>query len=364
MRKLALVILLSGSVVFAQTAPTDSKPLPPRHRRSAIMGDAASPDYLTPNVAPTAAIITIPGFCPKAAAGTDANSAGCKTVITKADFEKLVDALSPKMPGPTRENLANDYAKMLVLAHDAQKRGIENTERYKELLRFAALQLQSQELFHILQDESKPSDAEIEKYYQDHSSRYEEISVKRLFIPRNRADATGDTKMPSDEDMKAEGEKAKARLQGGEDFDKVQKEIYTSKGYNTPAPPTEISNWRVEALPPSEKPLANLKEGEFSPVMVEAAGAYIYRLDKKGVAALATVKASIEAELTKENFNNKINGLLASVKPELNQAYFHPPTVPAEGAATPAAKPDSHTVSAMDASESKTDSAKPAKPQK
>ncbi|MGZ4816111.1 MAG: peptidylprolyl isomerase, partial [Terriglobales bacterium] len=273
----------------------------------------------------------------------DANSPDCKTVVTKAAFEKLVNILNPKMPGATRENLANDYAKMIVLSHDAKKRGVENTERYKELVRFATMQLASQELFHMMQEESKPTEAEVDKYYHDHLPKFEEISLKRIFIPRNRADAKAEDKMPTDEDLQAEGEKLKARLHGGEDFDKVQKEVYTSKGYEAPPPPTNISGWRAESLPPDQKSLAELKQGELSPVMVEAAGAYIYRLEEKKTAPLETVKPGIEAELSKEALNAKMQALLSSIKPELNNAYFHPPAppaAPAEGVVAPPGAPE------------------------
>jgi hypothetical protein len=265
-------------------------------------------------------------------------------VITKGDFEKLVNAIGVTMPVQGRQNLANDYAKAIVLSHEARKRGVENKENYKELLRFVTMQLQGKELLNILQEESKPNDAEVQKYYQDHSKKYEEISVRRIFIPRNRADATAETKMPTDEELQADGEKAKSRLMAGEDFDKIQKEIYTSKGYTAPPPPTSMPNWRTESIPQHQASLLEVKQGEFSPVMVEAAGAYVYRIDDKKVAPLDTVKAGIESELASERMRAKLEALTSSIKPELNQAYFHPPTPPApgEGHIAPPGGPESH----------------------
>jgi len=347
MGKIALVVLLLSSLSFGQTAPQPkTAPVPPRHRR-AVNAPAAEAElgHSTPNIPPTAPVITLGGYCPDAPGGTDSKSPQCKTVITKADFEKLVDVISPKMPVQGRQNLANDYAKMLVLSHEAKRRGVENTERYKTLMQFVALQLQSQELLHILQAESKPTDAEVQKYYQDHGQKYEEVSVKRIFIPRNRADAKAEDKMPTDEDLQADGEKVKARVVAGEDFDKVQKEIYAGKGYTAPPPPTSVSNWRVESIPPTQASVSSLKQGEYSPVIVEAAGAYIYRLDQKSTTPLDSVRTGIESELASEKMRAKLEALTSSIKPELNQAYFHPPTpapTPGEGVIAPPGGPEAH----------------------
>jgi len=70
----------------------------------------------------------------------------CKTVVTRAEFEKLIDALSPNMPAPARRQLATRYAMGLVMAHEAHKMGIDQGPRFEELLRIARLQVASQQL--------------------------------------------------------------------------------------------------------------------------------------------------------------------------------------------------------------------------
>src|SRR5581483_4552551 len=52
-------------------------------------------------VAPEAPVITIQGFCDKSKAAAD-----CKTVITRAEFEKIVNALQPNMPKQQQKALA------------------------------------------------------------------------------------------------------------------------------------------------------------------------------------------------------------------------------------------------------------------
>jgi len=247
------------------------------------------------------------------------------------------------MPAQARQSVAGDYAKMLVLSDDAKKRGLEDTQRFKELLSFVRMQVAAQELIRNLQEESKPTDAEVQKYYQDNSSKYEEISLKRIFIPRNTPNAKPTDPKPTDESLKAEGEKIRARLAAGEDFDKVEKEIYVDKGYKTPAPPTGVPNWRRDAVPPAQASLFDLKPGELSPVMVEPAGAYIYKLEEKKVTPLETMKTEIVSQMTNQKMHASMDALTSSIKPELNEAYFRSLTAgaPGPGMIGPAGSPSS-----------------------
>jgi PPIC-type PPIASE domain len=323
-----------GGVAFAQSAPPAAQagtPAPPDRKVTAlpVIPDQEKPS--TPvnpaSIPPTAPVITLRGFCPKSAAtsaktSTASKDTDCKTVVTKAEFERLANVLSPKMPAQAKQKLAADYSHMMVLSDVARKRGLETTDHYKEFLAFAKMQLLAQELLRTMQEKAKPTPAEVQKYYQENAGKYQQISLKRVFIPRNNPNAKPDDKKPSDEDLKAEGEKVRERLAGGADFDTVQKEIYTANGYQTPPPPTTIPEWRRDQVPANQTSLFDLKQGELSPVMVEPAGAYVYRLEEKKMVPVETLKAEIENQLANEKFRKDVETLTATVKPELNEAYF------------------------------------------
>jgi len=321
MLKTVSCALLLCCMAQAQLAPSVPQAAPAK----------PAPPPPTAEIPPTAPVITIDGFCPDAPAGTDPKSPECKTIVTRAQFEKLVDTLNPKMPPQARQNVANDYAKMLVLSSEAKKRGLEDTERYKDLVNFVKMQVAAQELLHTIQDQAKPTDAEVQKYYQDNSSKYEEISLRRVYIPRNSPTAKPTDPKVTDEALKAEGEKIRARLAAGENFDKVQQELYTEKGYKVPPPPTSIPNWRRESVPPAQASLFDLKQGELSQVMIEPAGAYIYRVEEKKVTPLETVKSEIQSQLGNQKMRTEMEALTSSIKPDLNEAYFRSQAGPPMG---------------------------------
>jgi len=324
MPKALVSVLFLSCLGFAQTAPpaaAGSKPPDPKAPASVGVMPQSSPQTAA-EIPSTAPVITIPGFCPDAPKGTDPKSPHCKTVVTKAAFEKLIDTLNPKMPPQARQNVANDYAKILVLSNEAKKQGLEDTQHYKDLVKFIQMQVAAQEMLRHVQEETKPTAADIDKYYKDNVNKYEEISLKRVFIPRNSPTAKPDDKKPTDEELKAEGEKVRAQLASGADFDKVQKDVYEQMGYKTPPPPTTIPNWRRDAVPPQQASLFDLKAGELSPVSVEPAGVYIYKVESKKEIPLDQVRGEIESQLGAQKMRAKMDALTQSIKPELNQAYF------------------------------------------
>ena len=333
MRRLLFSFFLSTGLCFAQVTPagssgpaTPAKPSPPLGvtvtTSPQVPGAGAASTAKPADLPATAPVITLKGYCPSAPKGTDSKSEACKTIITKAQFEKLVDTVNPKMPSQARQNIAADYAKIMVLSNEARKRGLEDTPRFREFLAFMSKQVAAQELVRSLQDKAKPTSAEVQKYYQDKKSEYEEISLKRIFIPRNSPTAKPDDKRPTDDDLQAEGAKALERLKKGEDFDAVQKDVYTSKGYTTPPPPTTIPNWRIGVVPQNQKTLFKLNAGEYSDVMVEPAGAYVYRVEKKETVPLDTVKADIEQQLSRKKVQDEMDAITGSVQPEFNPVYF------------------------------------------
>src|SRR2546421_1038865 len=108
MRKSWLLCVLLSGLASGQAAPGSPAPAQP-------MQAPAPPPDMSASVPADAAVITVIGVCPaapkaaapKAAATTSADApknpapktsaAECKTVVTKAEFEKLASGLSPNI---------------------------------------------------------------------------------------------------------------------------------------------------------------------------------------------------------------------------------------------------------------------------
>jgi len=108
------------------------------------------------SVAPDTAVLTIKGLCAESASNSSIRSSNpdCETVITRAQFERLVEVLHADKDSQTRLQLSTAYTQLLVMAHEAERRGVDKEPRFQERLRFARVQILSQELTRELREET------------------------------------------------------------------------------------------------------------------------------------------------------------------------------------------------------------------
>lgn len=322
--------VLFSALAFSQAAPP-AKSAPAATPQTAKPATPAKPAEKA-EVPPTAAVITIGGICNGKVPATP--SAECKTVITRADFEKLVDALDPQMPIARRRQLADAYSRMLVMSEMAEQRGIQNTPEAQQILHFTHMQALMQLLGREIQKEAaKVPPAETEKYYHEHAQRYEQGKFQRIFIPKT---PPGGEKPADEKTLEAEGQKVRAAAATGGDIEKLQKQAYDDLGIKTPPPPTATEMQRRESLPPSQAKIFDLQPGQISEVMNEPGGLYIFKLDSTKKLTLAEVTPEINRVLEQERMKDAVEKLTQRVKPELNQEYFEAPAGPG---AMPAQRP-------------------------
>lgn len=153
-----LVCALLGTLAWGQSPP--GAPAPPAR--------AEAPADTSASVPPEAAVLTITGVCPAGAAHTTAakhttsakasasakSSDSCKTVITRAQFEKLASGLAPNMTPQLKRQLVSVLPRLMALAQAAEKQGLENTPQFKETMKFARMQILTNELQRKIQTEA------------------------------------------------------------------------------------------------------------------------------------------------------------------------------------------------------------------
>ena len=320
-----LTVILFSTLAFSQAAPPAQtappvKSAPPAKPQTAK--PAAKPAAKA-QTSPTAAVITIEGVCKGKDKVPAAPSSECKTVITRADFEKLADAFDPQMPAARKRQLADAYARMLVMSNVAEQRGLQNSPDAQQIFRFTHIQALMQLLGRELQKEAaKVPPAETEKYYNEHGQQYEQASFQRIFIPKT---PPGGENPIDEKTLTAEGEKIHAAAVAGGDFEKLQKQVYDDLGLKTPPPPVATGAQRLESLTPAQAKVFNLQPGQVSEVMSEAGGLYILKLESKNKMTLAEATPDINRTLEPQRMKDAVDKLTASVKTELNEEYFGAP---------------------------------------
>jgi len=342
----AVLCLLLGSLAWGQatTTPSAAAPSSPPPQSSAApaqSGEKTAPAEAKPaEVAPDAAVITLPGLCDKPPAENAAADPNCKTVVTRADFEALVNAIAPNLPPPGRRQLANRYAVGLVMAAKAEQMGLDKSPRFQELLKIGRTQALAQELGRTLQEQAgQVSEKDIKDYYDKNSAAFEEADLQRIYIPRNKqvvapkgvkltAAETNKRQQDGEVSMKAEATRIRAAAVAGEDWDKLQKEAFTAAGLKTNAPATSMNKQRRTALPANHASVWDLKPGEVSPLITDTSGYFLYKMGKKSVVPLDKVSDDIKATLRTQRLQGSMQAVQTSVVPGLNEAYFGPQPLP------------------------------------
>jgi hypothetical protein len=347
MRFQCLACLLLASLAHGQAA-SPAKP-------------AAADKNPEVEVRPNEPVITVNGFCPAPAP----TGSACKTVVTRAQFEKLTEALQPGMSLSLRLNVANAYARNLRMSAAAEQRGLDKTPAFAEEMRYARIQLLSQDLNRVLQAEANNiTDADLEDYYQKNESSFEQATVARIFVPRakhiaatredHQDSGSADTRSAvtpkvgaqetADQERTDTDEEAKekaaaeamakiasdlrARAVNGEDPDKLQMEAYTEAGLPGTTPDTKMEKVRRDTLPPRHEPVMNLKPGEVSQVFSDPGGAYfIYKMISKETLTLEDVKTEIRTAISIQRYRDSMKRFQGDVV--FNDAYFNPPGKPA-----------------------------------
>src|SRR6202140_3765510 len=142
MRFQCLVCLLLASMAYGQAAQpsTPNAAAPPAAGAKADQSAPAATDKAPEiKVGPDDTVLTLKGFCADATQQGDA----CKTVISRAQFEKLAESLQPGMSPAIRRQLATVYSRILRMSTVAEKRGLDKQPKFEEKMNYARMQVLS-----------------------------------------------------------------------------------------------------------------------------------------------------------------------------------------------------------------------------
>jgi hypothetical protein len=335
-----LVCLLLGSLSWGQATSSKSalaaqKPAaaPATDNPKATASDQ-SQQAKASNVAPDAPVITINGLCDNSSPDKTA-ALNCKTVITRTQFEKVIEAIQPNMPARARREFALEYANALVMTQRAEQMGLDKGAKYEEQMKLAHIQVLSKELKKaILEKVSQISNKDIEDYYNHNMARFENAEMDRVYVPKTRQPSAASDKRLGDADsrersqeseqsMKEEADTLYARAVAGEEFAKLQADAYQVAGIKSAAPNTSIRIRRT-SLPPSQVSVMDLRPGQVSSVLADPSGYVIYKVETKDILPLDQARDEIKATLRSQRMQDEMRDIQDSATPTLDESYFLP----------------------------------------
>ena len=290
-------------------------------------------------------------------ASSGSSSGGCKTLITRAEFEKLMKAVAPGAPPQAWRQIATRYVQFLTQANEAVKLGIDKEPEFPEQLAIVRLQFLAQSAERKLQAQAtNVSEAEQKTYYDQNPSAFEQITLTRLYVPAtpaggkpangpanpaadkqaiapgNAPDSKPETAAP---DTKAIADNARQQLLIGGDPEKIEKGVYEQLKNTNPAPSTKFGDRRrgASGLPAAqEEKLFAMKDGDISDVVSDPSGGYVvYRVEEKKELPFDKVKEEIKQRIARQRITDTNQQIQSASKADYNDSYFGPEAPPRTG---------------------------------
>lgn len=344
-RRVWLLCVLGGSLAWGQGGPG----------ATAAATLAGQDDDKSPSTAPAttvamdAPVLTIKGFCPGRSPDASAVGAGasCQTVITRAQFEEMAAAIRPNMTTSVKQQLASLYPRLLVMSQRAEELGLDKQPPYEQMIAFSRMQILTQGLTRKLQQESANlSDDEIADYYQKNPEVFEQYTLERLLVPlrkqpaaskdagnnnneenheaqpRRTSEAGTAEQAASEQELTKFAQSLRVRAAAGEDFVKLQREAFEAAGVKVESPATNMGKVRRTALPATHVAIFELKVGGVSPVITDAGGHYIYKLEARDRLRIDEVKGEIRQTLESQRAKKATDKIQDLYTTETNEAYF------------------------------------------
>jgi len=280
-------------------------------------------------VTPDTPVVTVKGVCEQAPKGDGGK--GCKTEVTRAQIETVINVLEPTASPTARRQLAINYARLFAAAGEAEKQHLEKDPEviaqlavYQKLIR---MQVLADKLYRQIEVRANNvSPAVIRKYYAEHAADFEQGEVRRLSLPKTVV-APG-AEVPQIALLKAMADGLRARAAAGEDFDELQLAAYIELGIKTGIPPTKLGMVRPPSLPSAERGVFDLEAGQVTPVVDLPNELVVLKLVSKESVPLVSAQAEIAAQLEPEQVQKEMRKASESGNAEFNLKYFGLSAVP------------------------------------
>lgn len=264
------------------------------------------------------------------------------------DFDDYLRA-NPKaqeVQGPQRDDLKKRFGEFRVMAERARKQGID----HNDVTNLRILIERSSSLFGAYMSELQKnadklvSDAEVDQYFKDHTSDFDEVRVRHILIstqPKEQAEDEEEVKdkKPAEKPNTLSKEEARKKAQAllervrkGEDFAKLAKENSDDPGSKDKGGEYDFFG-HGKMVPEFEKAAFALKPGEISDLVETQYGFHIIKLEERRTAAAPDgdqkVRQQIVDKLKQDKLEARINEIAATssvVVPEDFDTTPKPPT--------------------------------------
>lgn len=231
-------------------------------------------------------------------------SVGALTLTAK-QFDEIADGLQDQykgfVKGPGRKQFADQLVRVLVMAEEGKRRGIDQTPAFQTQAKFETDQVLANATAQRVGQEVKVDDVALHKYYDEHKAEYEQIHARHILIrfQGSTVPVKPGSKDLSDAEALAKAQDIEKKLQAGADF--AQLAAAESDDTGSAAMGGDLGVFPHGRMVPSfDEAAFKLKAGQTGDPVKSQFGYHIIRVDSIENKSFNDVKAEIEKKLRPE----------------------------------------------------------------
>lgn len=222
--------------------------------------------------------------------------------LTSAQFDQIIDALPEQYKsiarGAGRKQFADNLVKVLVLSQEGKRRKLDETAAYKTTIMFQNANALAAVTFADLGKETKVTDEDLHKYYEEHKGEFEQVRARHILI---RFAGSPLPLKPGEKDLSEADALVKAqellkRIKAGEDFAALATKESDDTGSAANGGDLNFFH-RGQMVPSFEAAAFALQPGQLSEPVKSQFGYHIIKVEAKQVKSFDDEKADIEKRL-------------------------------------------------------------------
>ncbi|MEE8177909.1 MAG: peptidylprolyl isomerase, partial [Acidobacteriota bacterium] len=299
--------------------------------------------------APAAAPATTPATTPANAApvGPDEVVLTVGDVeVTAAEFEKVLVALPPQFAGTAssmgKRGFAEQYANLRGMAMEGEKRQIDQSENFQQMMAFQRmLQLAQVTLNQLATAGTVIQTGEITEYYESNQPEFAQLKLRGIFVsfqtagtPSQPGGGQAGAAKPqrTEAEARAKAESLRSRIQAGGEMETLARTDSDHPSFAKSGDFGFVS--RNQFAPEIGNAVFALEPNVVSEPLRDPGGFFLFRVEGNRIQPLEEAQANIRSNLRQQKLGNVLAKVRSDYPITFNPRYF-PESAPA-GAATPA----------------------------
>jgi peptidyl-prolyl cis-trans isomerase C len=248
--------------------------------------------------------------------------------ITAKQFDQVIDTLVPENYRSVahttgRKQMADNLVRMIVLSQEAQKRKLDETPSYKTQVQFQNINILASMAFEQINKETKPPEADLHKYYDDHKNDYEQVHARHILIRMQGSPlpVKPGQKDLTDAEALAKAQDLRKKIQEGGDFAAFA--IQESDDTGSGSKGGDLGTFHHGQMVPSfEQAAFALKPGELSEPVKTQFGYHLIKVEGKDVKSFEDAREEIAKQLQPQQTQKAIDTLKNGAAVVYDPDYF------------------------------------------